>query len=147
MNNKNWLAVGVVVLIAFGIYGFYNDGVSQSPVTLADGEQVCQAKPLSKCIDKCWIDYEDAKEDLNAARSTMFIRCCEDEGGQAMVDDDGNAIGCIWGSEVSDEGYNDCLAPWRKMALKAINLIVDRRNVCVAGCMAAFCADPEEIEE
>jgi len=43
MNKKNWLIIGVVVLIASGIYFYYQDEISLNPeVDRESEERVCQ---------------------------------------------------------------------------------------------------------
>ena len=84
MNKKSWLIIGVVVLVAFGIYVYTNENVGQSPEEFCDSEGGCEGVdgPIGDYIEgKDPIDFPNCNSQtfsLGTERKAACLSQCEE---------------------------------------------------------------------
>ena len=140
MNNKNWLVVLIVVLVAFGVYSFYNGGASQSPGNGGGGSPGCPLDVLGECVKDCHTRYGGQMEILEDLQNRGPEVCCNVVKGETFSIGGGPASSCL--SEDTTE-FNGCVKRWEEKIQELMADAEAEKASCLAFC-SVDCVEPQE---
>ncbi len=124
MNKKNWLVIGAVVLIAFGVWFYFDesDDLKGSPQDILGDEQ------RRICIDGCLCDEAEGWTVIDRTVNPQTVTCyCSDKSNENHLEFSPLFSNCLENGEIEDlppnEGDDD--NTWA---------ILDRLDRCQTKC-------------